>query len=143
MNSNTPIESIRVGNKFHFPFTNEIVEIMGFGQMEYDGLFKVQFIVQGEKNSVVFEPLRTLKPIDLTTDWLINLGFQKHNSKQSNCEVYYMGDWLIRYNLSNKTFGLGSIYTVPTTIRLKDLNYVHEVQNLIYFLIKTDLMYEV
>lgn len=137
----TQIESIRVGNKFYFPFHNEIVEILGFGKMEVDYKFKVQFETQG--GTILFEPLSTLRPIELTTEWVQNLGFLKQDYKQSNCEVFMNKDWIIRYSLSDKTFGLGHKSTIPITIRLMDLQYVHQVQNLIYFLIKTDLMYEV
>jgi hypothetical protein len=134
------IESIRVGNYFNFPFTKEVVKIVGFAQMEYDGSFKVQFEAQG---TVLLEPLRTLTPIDITEEWVLNLGFQKRNFKISNSVVYSFKKWQIRYSIDNSTWYLGHDNTSPQSIVLGQLKYVHQIQNFIYFFTKSDLLYEV
>lgn len=121
------INDIRKGNKISF-YGNEVVtvyETETFGRT--DGVFWVK--VDG------FIPLKNIhfKGVDITKDILKEIGFVDNNVKMSGYSwlSFFVGDDEIRITKANDYWSLTSKTTLPPTKILKNVKFIHEVQNFI------------
>ncbi len=74
-------------------------------------------------------------PIKITQEWLVKLGFTTENKPNGDIEYFYKG---YRYNLIKKE-NYDGYYFCDGNIVLRDLEYIHELQNIYFVLIGTEL----
>lgn len=79
-----------------------------------------------------------LQPVQLTEEWLFNLGFVNHS------EGEFYKDWKckslkIRYKKDNQKFVCGIWTDDDDDCAIVWLDYVHQLQNLYYLLTNTEL----
>jgi len=122
------VRDLRIGNFMHFPFTAENVQILGINAHNYAS--KITHTISFEKDKNLYcEKLELLKPIKLNQEWLLKLGFIKD------------GIW---FNYSFGFYSLG-ISKDPSGFNFSyddgfiPIEYVHELQNLIFSLSGSDL----
>ena len=77
-----------------------------------------------------------LKPIPLTEDWLLKFGFEKSNS---NTEFYTFDLSKLSIHLKSKQYADGRTYFNSWCIIEKQIEYVHQLQNLYYCLTGSEL----
>lgn len=80
------------------------------------------------------QPAETFTGIPLTEDWLIKFGFEKIKSDYEEAETYNFSFELLYFNMANqstKINGRSCLSYVP--------EYVHQLQNLVFVLIGTEL----
>jgi hypothetical protein len=65
---------LRIGNIIYFPFISDNVKVVGLALVENDKKIRIQTTVSGSHN--FFELAEKYKPIPLTEEWLLNLGFE-------------------------------------------------------------------
>ncbi len=76
------------------------------------------------------------EPIQLTHDWIIKLGFENHNVKSYSIKI----GTLTELGIDNLTEGLFEIYFIGLgIIKIAELEYVHQLQNLYFALKNKDL----
>jgi hypothetical protein len=82
------------------------------------------------------------KPIPLTEEWLLKFGFEKLNTKMSDCFVFQKGLWrvAIKDNIE-KTYEwvLWHERISPPTWCLSRFEYLHQLQNLYFSLTGEEL----
>ena len=88
------------------------------------------------------EHFSEFKPIPLTEEWLLKFGFEKLNTKMSDCFVFQKGLWrvAIKDNIE-KTYEwvLWHERISPPTWCLSRFEYVHQLQNLYFALTGEEL----
>jgi hypothetical protein len=127
---------IRVGNILYFPFHKQNVSIVGYAKIERDDSFKVQFETNG---GILLEPLSVLRPIQITEEILLKCGFEKWNA---TVNMGYSGQfhrgWVIGdFNINQTYYGL-----TAANIKKNDnviIEYLHQLQNIYYFLSEKEL----
>ena len=85
------------------------------------------------------------KPIQLTEEWLFKFGFEKLNTKMSDCFVFQKGLWrvAIKDNIEkNNEWVLWHERISPPTWCLSRFEYVHQLQNLYFALTGKELTIE-
>jgi hypothetical protein len=83
-----------------------------------------------------------VEPIPLTEEWLLNFGFTKQDYTMSGCSIYKLGNIIIMNSFLNPVreyMGITIEGISPPTWSLKDLNFVHQLQNLYYELTGEEL----
>jgi hypothetical protein len=99
-------------------------------------------VVDLEETQDTIEDYERTKPIPLTEEWLVNFGFVKQDYNMSGCDIYQLKNIIIMKSFINPERKLG--ITVkgisPPTWSLKDLIYVHELQNLYFALTGEELV---
>lgn len=80
--------------------------------------------------------IKDAKPIPLTEEWLLDLGYKKRR-KKSYYHPYTMGYEL--YNITALDGGFKIIAKRGTYILSKELKYVHDLQNYHHGCVGTDL----
>ena len=122
------VRDLRIGNYFHFPFTAENVQVLGINAHNYGS--KITHTISFEKNENLYcEKLELLRPIKLNDEWLLKLGFVKD------------GIW---FNYSFGFYSLGiskdsSGFNFSYNDGFIPVNYVHELQNIIFSLSGSNL----
>ncbi len=84
----------------------------------------------------------SLEPIPLTEEWLIKFGFEKLNTKMSDCFVFQKGLWrvAIKDNIEkNNEWVLWHERISPPTWCLSRFEYIHQLQNLYFALTGEEL----
>ena len=87
-------------------------------------------------NAFHYEEWDKFKPIPLTEEWLIKLGFEVHKTAHTGRMVYWSRCVTIEYLKS------GSVWIRILGIKRKDWNicmYVHQLQNLYFALTQNEL----
>lgn len=77
-----------------------------------------------------------IDPIPITPEWIERLGFERGQSKISNCFVFSYGHYKIHIN------AFGVIYFSHYTMGgfyLREVKFVHQIQNLIFALTGEEL----
>jgi hypothetical protein len=132
---------LRIGNLVEYPNWNND------GSKAY---FKIRDIYFddgriGLTNGSIIIPatkLAYLKPIPLTEEWLFKFGFEKLNTKMSDCFVFQKGLWrvAIKDNIE-KTYEwvLWHERISPPTWCLSRFEYVHQLQNFYFALTGKEL----
>ena len=117
---------LRIGHFLYFPFSDEIVEVLGLNAYENKDEPKgVGHLISFRKdNSLYFEPIQLLSPIELTKDWLIKFGYTKEDSN-----FWFIGHIVWEYDD-------GVFICDKNGITLK---YVHQLQNLYFALTGKEL----
>ncbi len=101
---------------------NEIYEISSLFFVDlHDGTIR-------KNNNYVIEPIK------ITHEWLVKLGFTIKNYPNGDIEYFYKD---YRYNLIKKENYDG--YYFCDVIVLRDLEFIHELQNIYFVLIGTEL----
>lgn len=122
------VRDLRIGNFMHFPFTAENVQILGINAHNYTS--KITYTISFEKDENLYcEKLELLRPIKLNDEWLLKLGFVKD------------GKWFI-YSFGIYSLGISkdpSGFNFSYDNGFIPLEYVHELQNLIFSLSGSDL----
>ncbi len=139
------VQELRIDNLIYSPITKEIVTLVAIEQGNRP-------IVLGSKGTSSFSGVESLRPIELTEEWLLKLGFKvKDRKSHLNTDIFYIPTFEIDYCLFYADFrldyGLYVEYTdspfseddeklYPITFGIK---YVHQLQNLIYSLTGEEL----
>lgn len=85
-----------------------------------------------------------LKPVNLTIEWLENLGFERMNNGKYYCKYFGLGTWIM---VETKEMG----YWIGTgdwndndhsSIGLGNIKHVHQLQNLFFALAQKELELE-
>jgi hypothetical protein len=123
---------LRIGNLMNFPFTNEIVEIIGINAHESIDLQLNKTIINTisfRKNLNLYcEPIDKIEPIPLTEEWLNKLGFELNGFYRLQVTSFLELCWKPydkTLNLQTKKNG----FTEDSKVK-----YVHELQNLYFAL---------
>jgi len=133
-------EELRKGNLLFFPFTQENVEVIGVNALS--GVNETYFNKLSVKHelNIYYEPIEVFKPIQLTKELLIKLGF-----------IESPQDWFLKNDFSgerdffcvyiNKDSKGIKIYFKGNTIPL-DIEFLHELQNIFYLFVKKELTFK-
>lgn len=134
---------LRIGNLMNFPFTNEIVEVVGINAHESIDLRLNKTIINTisfRKNLNLYcEPIDKIKPIILTEEWLLNFGFKKidyHRFKINPSKIF---DYYYTASTHDCSF---RFYNDDIITYISDVYYVHEIQNLYYALTGKELTFK-
>lgn len=86
------------------------------------------------------QPIESFKPIPLTEEWLVKLGFEKVISnavdfigRPMKIVDFNLGSWTVNDEKGKYTF------CVESALGLTDIQYVHQLQNLYFALTGTEL----
>jgi hypothetical protein len=142
---------LRIGNLMNFPFTNEIIEVVGINAHESIDLQLNKTII----NTISFrkdlnlycEPIDKIEPILLNEEWHNNFGIIKNGfhyfeykikrKNNYNIEIIFTGDYIMLIQRDGKIEDdLICIWNKDITKR--DM-YVHEFQNLYFALTGEEL----
>ena len=88
------------------------------------------------------ETFSDFQPIPLTEEWLIKFGFEKLNTKMSDCFVFQKGLWRVAIKddiEQNNAWVLWHERISPPTWCLSRFEYVHQLQNLYFALTGEEL----
>ena len=92
-------------------------------------------------NSITGEiPLISIKPIPITEEWLLKFGFAKEQVTVNDIiiNIYRLGDYEISIYLQGNETQKG--YYLPHSLQSRAyIKYVHQLQNLYFSLINTEL----
>lgn len=123
---------LRIGNLVHFIFTNETVEILGINAHELNNK-SIYNTISFRSLNLYCESFETIKPIPLTEEWLLNLGFPLKGFYRLQVTSFLELCWKPHdktLNLQTKKNG----FTENSKVK-----YVHELQNLYFALTGTEL----
>ena len=100
----------------------------------------ISWNISKDKKTKIFNPFisitdKILKPIKITEKWLLNLGFTIENKPNGDIEYSYKE---YRYTIIKKENYDGYLFC-DDDIVLRDLDYIHELQNLYYALIGIEI----
>ena len=86
---------------------------------------------------------KLFKPIPITDEWLIRFGFEKLNTMMSGCNVFEKGQWRFAVKIKpekEETFSLwNKNMSPPTWSFVRDIQYLHQLQNLYFALTGEEL----
>jgi hypothetical protein len=123
---------LRIGNLVHFIFTNETVEILGINAHESNNK-SIYNTISFRSFNLYCESFETIKPIPLTEEWLLNLGFPLKGFYRLQVTYFLELCW----NPHDKTLNLQTKkngFTEDSKVK-----YVHELQNLYFALTGKEL----
>ena len=120
-------QDLRRTNIIYFPFHDENVEVIGLPVKDGDSKEYVQIKTQG---TVLMEELKYFKPITLTEEWLIKFGFKKYRGN-------FYGDYILNGYKLDEQF---KFFVQGSSVVLRELKYVHQLQNLYYSLTGKELV---
>lgn len=86
-----------------------------------------------------------INPIPLTPEILEKCGFKRHTYEMSGCKVWYLQDtsWRVAQSYRDENeYKLWHERVSPPTWNLKTLNYLNELQNLIFALTGEELTFK-
>jgi hypothetical protein len=110
----------RIGNKVNLFIENQTQEIE---------------IEKIEKNYINNFSITSIKPIKITEKWLLKLGFTIENRLNGDIEYSYKD---YRYILLKKEKYDGYLFC-DNNIVLRDLEFIHELQNIYFALIQIEI----
>ena len=127
---------LRVGNWIYRSFTKEDVKILGINAYETvsDGIVNSLSFKNGI--NLYCENISVLKPIPLTEEWLLKFGFEKMNRtiyNSPNSKIFSLNGFFIKH------YKRLDIDYYECKIGYVKLEYVHQLQNLIFALTNTEL----
>lgn len=119
-------KELRLGNFFIEENSKEIIEVIGL-----------------EKNRVIFSGMFLekwqAKPIELTEEWLIKLGFSCDWSKIYTKKIED-NTFELRFDKTDKIIVLDvNINYEETSLEFKHIKFVHQLQNLYFALVNSEL----
>lgn len=85
------------------------------------------------------------RPVPLIPEILVKCGFKRHTYEMSGCKVWYLQDtsWRVAQSYRDENeYKLWHERVSPPTWNLKTLNYLHELQNLIFSLTGEELTFK-
>ena len=125
MNAN----ELRLGNYVYFPFTKEVVKILGINAHEKNGKIENSISFMNGKN-LYCEKIDKLQAIDLTDDWLEKLGFNltKTCHELKGMSMLFYDGWNLNYDKGHDDYSAIGFWDV------------HEFQNLYFALTKEELV---
>lgn len=88
------------------------------------------------KNKEGIEEFCDFEPIPLTEEWLLKFGFEKSNN---NTEFYTFDLSKLSIHLKSKQYADGRTYFNSWCIIEKQIEYVHQLQNLYFALTQEEL----
>jgi hypothetical protein len=110
------VKDLRLGN---------LVQYVDNGEIKVVSNLVLSFLSSKIQTQVPFEPIL------LTTQWVINLGFSQITS-----EYYGKNGFSVEFGTDGIMFIIGDLSFV------KEIKYVHELQNLYYSLTDEELEYD-
>jgi hypothetical protein len=129
------VNELRIGNYYMFADYDSIV-YRAVKEIKYN-----QFGLQSDYDGVNFEICR---PIPITEEWLIKLGFKKDNSEDDYI-IEHPKD-IVKYVLTENVLGIGlwilgvdQFYDKDYKYFSWDIKFVHQLQNLYFALTQKEL----
>jgi hypothetical protein len=129
------VNELRIGNYYMFADYDGIV-YRAVKEIKYN-----QFGLQSDYDGVNFEICR---PIPITEEWLIKLGFKKDNSEDDYI-IEHPKD-IVKYVLTENVLGIGlwilgvdQFYDKDYKYFSWDIKFVHQLQNLYFALTQKEL----
>ena len=120
-------KDLRIGNLVYGPL-NELCVVDQIGR--YDN---PEYVAYHELNNLVSGGQNGQRPIPLSEDVLVKLGFEKNGIRFSKDWFYlWLKDGEILFALEEMQEGIGSYLAI---------NYIHSLQNLYYSLTNQELIY--
>jgi hypothetical protein len=113
-------EELRLGNWVHTG-DNQAVQVAA---IFYD---EVYLDFNGNQGGILQCDIEKLKPIEIDENWLIESGF-----------LDWKNGWWSKGAMKYYAY-INSFYWKETSIHFGDVKYVHEFQNIVYFLSKEEL----
>jgi len=86
--------------------------------------------------------LDQISAVTLTEEWLLKFGFAKQDYTMSGCDIYKLGNIIIMNSFVNpqrESMGITIEGISPPTWSLKDLQWVHQLQNMYFALTGKEL----
>jgi hypothetical protein len=86
--------------------------------------------------------LDQVSAVVLTEEWLFKFGFAKQDYTMSGCNIYKLGNIIIMNSFVNpqrESMGITIEGISPPTWSLKDLRFVHQLQNMYFALTGKEL----
>ena len=104
------------------------------------GTWGVYFDYDGSYNEELNESFENIQPIPITEELLLEIGFKKEQDETFSGDYDYtmcIGECFIRINIYsntiNRDWNIHIDNNVHDTILSADIQYVHQLQNAVYF----------
>ncbi len=120
---------LRIGNLYYYRVVDQLdkrKEWFEVSKIDYDDLRVIA--IKDEMN-------QDYQPIPLNEEWLVKLGFTIKNKPNGDIKYFYKD---FRYSLICKVNYDGYLFC-DDDIVLRDLDYIHELQNIYFVLTGTEL----
>ena len=118
---------LRIGNKLNF--LGDVVTFKNITEIREDGIFWIKtFEPKIESKNFHF------KPIEITEEWLLKFGFKNKNG-QNRYELKHIGMVLLNDSVCVTMYD--AYNEVDNSLVL--LNYIHQLQNLYFALVGSEL----
>lgn len=128
-------KELRICNFIKAPFLGDVeLEVTGIALAERPSLGYLHFIqTKSKSGSIFFELPEKYKPIPLTEEWLLRLGFGKCSDIFEDWPEYEKG-----FDIG-KSITLSHDFECYQGIYSQKINYVHQLQNLYFALTGQEL----
>ena len=130
-------KNLRIGNWVKIPIKGSEVIIPSFNaKVQSIGLFGMIGFLSTPEHEGLKWSAKTIIPIRLTTEWLMELGFKK----QSN--TYIISLYNLKAELHFEDYGKNIVLWLKSNnsnLRLDTVQYVHQLQNLFFTLSNKEL----
>lgn len=124
-------KDLRIGNYVFFPFTKEVVKILGINAYENNGIIEnsISFI---NGVNLYCEKVEKIQSIELCDDWLERLGFNftKVCHELNGMSMLFYDGWNLSYDKGHDNYSAIGFWDV------------HEFQNLYFALTGEELTIE-
>lgn len=130
MNAN----DLRIGNYVYFPFTKEVVKILGINAHENNGKIENSISFMNGLN-LYCEKLDKLQAIELNNSILEKLGFKNVFDNEFNTAFTFNG---VEYHIPKHQLNTNFVFFKRLSFKTKN---VHELQNLYFALTADELVF--
>ena len=130
------VQELRIGNLVNHEQTTHVIKSIGGSRVS-------SVWIRGTDNDVYNSSINHIKPIPLTSEWLVKLGFEKSKGNFSidfnlgylELEYHVIMD-LWEFNIVN----VGDSWDEPVSMPLKSPQFLHHLQNLYFALTGEELV---
>jgi len=126
-------KELRIGNYVYFPFTKEVVKILGINAHEINGKIENSISFMNGLN-LYCEKLEKLKAIELTDEFLEKLGFKNVFDNEFNTSFSFNN---VEYHIPKHQLNTNFVFFKRLSFKTKN---VHELQNLYFALTGEELV---
>jgi hypothetical protein len=97
-----------------------------------DPRYNDKYVIELYVNGLIDAFEEELEGVPMQELFAIQYGYQNTGRKMSNAWVYDNGtDWILFGGIETKTWGIGHKKVSPQSLRLFDVEFAHEYQNII------------
>ena len=114
---------LRLGNLFIDEKTKTIINVIGLTEqyITFSGHFKNHW---------------QAKPIEITEEWLLKFGFISYGKLNP---TYRLNPFIVELSILGKHYNFRKIMNKEESVLLKEIKYVHQLQNIYFSLTEKEL----